>query len=93
MAKHMTSDKLQEILIWAKEKAHNGSEPPWAWYQYMKLIETIEAILKGMASTSPTVNLQQLDKRQESGLRLVDSTFHQDNAQSHHGTVEPQMPM
>jgi hypothetical protein len=26
---------------WASRKVEAGSEPPWAWYQYMKLIETL----------------------------------------------------
>jgi hypothetical protein len=29
---------------WAEGRVASGNEPPWAWYQYMKLIETVEAI-------------------------------------------------
>jgi hypothetical protein len=83
---------LEILLEWARTKAHNGSEPPWAWYQYMKLIETIEAIIKGMDSVSPTASLQQSDKRQGSGLQLVDSKFQQGTFQRHQGIVEPQLP-
>jgi hypothetical protein len=39
------NEKLEEVRAWAKDKIASGDEPPWAWYQYMKLIETIDAIL------------------------------------------------
>src|SRR5580704_4588576 len=33
-------EELERIRDWAKTKIQGGSEPPWAWYQYMKLVET-----------------------------------------------------
>jgi len=36
--------ELQRVRQWAHDKIDAGSEPPWAWYQYMKLIETIDAL-------------------------------------------------
>jgi hypothetical protein len=32
---------------WAKDKVRAGREPPWAWYQYMKLVEAVDAIRQG----------------------------------------------
>jgi hypothetical protein len=29
-----------------------GNEPPWAWYQYMKLIETVAAIQTSRAAVA-----------------------------------------
>jgi hypothetical protein len=46
--------QLRQVRDWAQTKAHSGQEPPWAWYQYMKLIETCDAILSGMAATKAT---------------------------------------
>ena len=84
---------LERVRDWAKDKLHGGSEPPWAWYQYMKLVETTEAILDGMAATSPTASLQQSAPRREMCLRLVDSTD-QNKPQSHRARRRPpQMPM
>jgi hypothetical protein len=40
--------ELSAVLEYAKAKIASGNEPPWAWYQYMKLIETCEAILESM---------------------------------------------
>ena len=42
--------QLRQMREWANEKAQSGQEPPWAWYQYMKLVETCDAILSGMAA-------------------------------------------
>jgi len=57
-------DKLTEIRQWAHEKAQGESEPPWAWYQYMKLIETADAILAGMDATIPMESSQQSEEHQ-----------------------------
>jgi hypothetical protein len=38
---------LIQVLEWAEDKVAAGREPPWAWYQYMKLIETVNAIRYG----------------------------------------------
>ena len=68
----VTSSDLERIMDWAKAKIHGGSEPPWAWYQYMKLLEAAETIRQGMSPTNPTVSLPQLQERQGSGrLRVV----------------------
>jgi hypothetical protein len=45
---------LATLRNWAEERVGSGSEPPWAWYQYMKLIETVAAIQAGRASVSPS---------------------------------------
>ncbi len=49
-------DKCLELLrSWAEKRVASGNEPPWAWYQYMKLIETLAAIQTGRAAvTLPT---------------------------------------
>jgi len=73
------SIELNRVREWAQEKISAGSEPPWAWYQYMKLIESVDAILEGMAATT-TENLQQSDARRERRLQLVDSTCQQDTS-------------
>lgn len=95
MENKVNKDSLKEILAWAKDKAHIGNEPPWAWYQYMKLIDAVESILKGMDSTiTPTQeDLPQLDMPRGSGLRLVDHNFQPNTAQPHQGIVEVQLPM
>ena len=35
------------IRDWAGEKVRSGREPPWAWYQYMKLVEAVDSIRQG----------------------------------------------
>lgn len=93
METQITKSELIHVLEWAKEKIHGGSEPPWAWYQYMKLQETIETILKGMNSTVTTENLQQSEQRLGGHLQLVGSTYPQDTAQCRPSDQPVQMPM
>ena len=45
----MTDAELKKMREWSNEKINSGFEPPWAWYQYMKLRETLDAIIAGRA--------------------------------------------
>ena len=54
----MTKDQFDCMLIWAREKPSTGQEPPWAWFQYLKLEETLGSILSGMAASIPLGSLQ-----------------------------------
>jgi hypothetical protein len=44
---------LAYLRDWAEKRVATGNEPPWAWYQYMKLIETVAAIQTGRAAVMP----------------------------------------
>ena len=63
----MTKDQFDGMRIWASEKRSSGQEPPWAWFQYLKLEETLGSLLSGMAATIPLGSLQS-DLRQERHL-------------------------
>lgn len=86
-------DELENMRRWARTKIDAGSEPPWAWYQYMKLVETCDAILMGMAASVTTENSPQSAPHPDMHLRLVDSTYPQDTAQPHHAGLSVQMHM
>jgi len=88
----MTAE-LERIRAWAKEKLQGGNEPPWSWYQYMKLVETVDAILAGMAATVTMDSSQRSDERADVHLRLVGSTDPQDTSQPHRVGLPIQMPM
>jgi hypothetical protein len=88
----MTREELEKVRAWADAKIATGGEPPWAWYQYMKLRETIDAILAGQAATR-TVDSPQLEPHQETGLRLVASNGPQDIARSRQSGTPVQLPM
>jgi hypothetical protein len=45
---------LELCRHWAEGRVATGNEPPWAWYQYMKLIETVSAIQTSRAAASPS---------------------------------------
>ncbi len=83
----MIEDDLTRVRDWANAKLATGDEPPWAWYQYMKLRETLDAIMGGMDAVSPTGSSQQSAPRPGAHLRLVGSTCPQDSAQPR--PVEP----
>lgn len=83
---------LEKIKDWAQNKAQSGSEPPWAWYQYMKLIEAVNAILAGIASTT-TGSSPQLEERRGKLLQLGEPRRLQDAAQQHPDTAEISLPM
>lgn len=93
--KHATKQELLSILEWAKEKIQSGEEPPWSWYQYMKLIESLESILNGMDATTTIAkaNLQQSDLQKENDLPRGVLKFPQRNAQHHQVDSSVQLPM
>ena len=71
--------QLEQVREWANAKIVAGQEPPWAWFQYMKLREVLDGILAGMDSVT-TEHLQQSAAHSETHLRLVANTDPQDNA-------------
>ncbi len=93
MTNEEAAKHLEQIREWAQKKIQDGHEPPWAWYQYMKLVETVAAILAGMKVTNPKENLPRSVQHQGTSLRLVESTCQKDTSRSHQDTEEPQMPM
>lgn len=88
----MEKAELQNVLDWANEKLATGEQPPWAWYQYMKLRETLEAIIPGLPDATKE-NLPQSVPHQEMHLRLVDANDQQDNVQRHPSDAKVHLPM
>lgn len=90
----MTRAELERVRKWADEKIATGAEPPWAWYQYMKLRETIDAILAGVSvATSETESSPQSGAHLDSGPRLVVSNTQQGTAPHRQSTVPVPLPM
>lgn len=85
---------LERIREWAGDKIGAGDEPPWAWYQYMKLRETIDAILGGMGVVVTTpANSPQSEQPQGSGLRLAACNDPQDIARRRRLGTPTRLPM
>jgi hypothetical protein len=84
--------ELCHVKSWAQGKIQEGSQPPWAWYQYMKLVESIDAILISMQATK-TENLPQSAEREEKLLRLVGAKCRPNTAQRRHDKIPVRMPM
>ena len=90
----MKRKQLEQVRAWAIEKLSTGEEPPWAWYQYMKLRETLDAILAGMDAVTPqTASSPQEAPRRETHLRLVGAKCSPDNAPRHPSDEPVTLPM
>lgn len=85
--------QLEAVRDWAKAKIAAGQEPPWAWYQYMKLIEAVDAVLEGQRCVVTREHSPRAEQRLDVHLRLVDSTVPQDSAPPHLDTSRVQLPM
>ncbi len=83
--------KLEVVREWANAKIASGQEPPWAWFQYMKLRETLDAILAGMDSVT-TENSQKSAQYPGKHLQLVKATDPQDTAQRRPVGLPTQLP-
>ena len=84
---------LTRVREWAQEKAQSGGEPPWAWYQYMKLIEAANAILAGMASTIPTASSRPAVEHQGKLIQLKAAMCPQGTARPHPAEESVPLPM
>lgn len=89
---NVTRADVEKMLAWAKEKIAAGQEPPWAWYQYMKLRETLEAILGGMSVTT-TESSPQSEQHPGKHLRLVEAKHPQDTAPHRPSGLPTRLPM
>lgn len=88
----MTREELENARAWADEKLATGQEPPWAWYQYMKLRETLDAILAGQDAITP-LGSPESGVRPETRLRLVACSDQPENAQYHQPEQQIHLPM
>ena len=90
----MGRGELERVHAWATAKIATGEEPPWAWYQFMKLREALDAILTGMDAVKPqTESSPQEVQRPGKHLRLVEATYSQDTAQLHQSDEPVTLPM
>lgn len=93
MIAHDPLTELEQVRDWARQKIQGGAEPPWAWYQYMKLVETIDAILDGVKTVIPMESSRQSAPRSGSDLRLVVTNDRQDTAQHRYAAIPVKLPM
>jgi hypothetical protein len=87
----MTREDLEHVREWADTKIAAGEEPPWFWYQLMKLRETLDAILAGMAVTVP-LGSPESELHLETHLRLVGDADPLDSAPLRRVGLPVQLP-
>jgi hypothetical protein len=70
----MSRDQRQKVLDWPAGERPTAEEPPWARFDYMKLRETLEAIVSGMEAAAQQIESSPPSEPQpESNLRQVAS--------------------
>ena len=84
---------LQNILIWAKEKRADESQPPWACDSYDNLISAIQSIVAGRESTITMEDAQLLDKQLAHDRQQVDRNDRTNITPLQPRTVRVQMPI
>ncbi len=89
----MGKTDLERVRDWAIQKLATGAEPPWSWYQLMKLREATEAILEGMAVTQPTAYSRGSAHHEDAGLQLVGSSDPQETARHRPALRRVPLPM
>jgi len=89
----MSRADLERVREWVIEKLATGSEPPWSWYQHMKLREALDAILMGMDATQPMADSLGSASRRGGGLRLVGGVDSPSSARRHPETPAVPLPM
>lgn len=87
----MNKEDLQKIRDWADQKITTGDEPPWSWFQYMKLREVLDQIIGGFGSVR-TESSQPMEQRQENAIRLAVSNVEPSSAQPHQQVVVVRLP-
>jgi hypothetical protein len=89
----MTRNELERCRDWAIAKVTTGNEPPWSWYQHMKLREALDAILAGMDVTQPMEGSQQSGSHQGSGPQRAAEAARKDTVQRHPAHAVIRWPM
>ena len=51
----MSRDQRQKVLDWPAGELATAEMPPWAWFDYNKLRETLEAIVQGMEAAAQQI--------------------------------------
>jgi hypothetical protein len=72
----MQISELERMRDWAAQRLSAGQEPPWDWYQLMKLREALAALIESEVqnATQPTEGRPESSEHSGSVLRLVVST-------------------
>ena len=92
----MIDDKLTEVKEWAQDRLQSGGEPPWAWYQYTKLVETVDTILEGRGATVTPEELQERASREDTDdppVSLLVDNDPQGSSQRHPKHIPVKLPM
>ena len=70
----MSRDQCHKVLDWPAGELATAEMPPWAWFDYNKLRETLEAIVQGMEAAAQQIDCSPpLEPELDSTLRRAAS--------------------
>ena len=88
----MTRSDLEHIRELAIARLATGREPPWVWYQLMKLREASEALIAGIDVTQPTEDSRGSLRHPGAHLRRAAEADPPDSAQHRQDMVPLRLP-
>jgi hypothetical protein len=72
----LVTDELERVRDWAKSQIRIGNEAPASWDQYVKLIESVDAILHEIAVTANLPEITPPSKSQSQHRNRGYNRFH-----------------
>ena len=72
--------QLEKILKWAYSKLHEGDHSIMDFYEYMKLIDALSAVIEIMPASAPEITIE---GQNIPYLKIVGDPEQQDNYSSH----------
>jgi hypothetical protein len=85
------NDVQKAVFDWAEGKSPSGDDSPWAKFDYLKLRETLEAIVLCMEAATHQMDSSPMELQPEAAPRLVVSNDQPENAETP-PLEEPQEP-
>jgi hypothetical protein len=78
----MSRGERQKLLDWAAGEPVAGDAPPWVSFDYLKLRETLEAIVSGMAAATQIEGEPPIELQPESDFRRLLTQADPDRAEA-----------
>lgn len=78
---------------WAQERLREGTEPPWAYYRLMQLVDAIDALSAGSTTVSSTAQSQEPQELSDDDRPRGAKVYRLDAARHHPADPPVQLPM
>jgi hypothetical protein len=72
--------QMRALKEWAIERMTTGTQTPWAWFQFMKLLEVLDAFIEAGDEVEASSKPREPAKRAPRGKSLPENVVHLDPA-------------